>query len=70
MKIVFDSEEQKEQFLMERAGCPSYLGYTDLPRNECWNIYSTVDDSRKCIRCFEQSGIEIEVKEKTDENHI
>lgn len=53
MKIIFDSEEQKELFVENVAGCPKDIGlagdneycFTDVP----------------CVKCWEESKIEMEV---------
>ena len=65
MKIIFDSEEQKNEFLNGGCGCPSSCGFNNVSDEDCWGRYHV-----SCVKCWEQSGIEIEVKEKTDENRI
>ncbi len=60
MKIIFDNEEQKQNFLkvLEDAAnkCPSYCGFIELPSNDC-----TPTTKDNCAKCWEQCGIEMEV---------
>ena len=56
MKIVFDSEEEKRSFI-KTVLCPSMMGFDDVNEDECWR--NTLD---ACILCWENSGIEIEVR--------
>lgn len=57
MKIIFDSEEQKEKFtaLLINAGCPGYL-----------RLHENCDICPTCEGCWEQA-IEMEVKENKNE---
>ncbi len=59
MKIIFDSEEQKDKFMdivHEGFICPRELGLEDARRNS--TCLST-----PCITCWENSGVEMEVKD-------
>ena len=56
MKIIFDSEEEKRSFI-KTALCPSMMGFDDENEDECMS--NTLD---ACIRCWENSGMEIEVR--------
>ena len=55
MKIIFDSEEEKENFIKDR--CP-----TDILKNlgeiEC----DEFDNYGVCEKCWKNCGIEMEVK--------
>lgn len=56
MKIIFDSEQQKEKFidLISLDMCPSDIGvgnYERCVKGNCWE-------------CWEESELEMEVKEK------
>lgn len=58
MKIIFDSEEQKEIFLYELAtvdSCPSMIKL-----NDTCDFQDSVDHSNSCKRCWE-NAIECEV---------
>ena len=66
MKIIFDSEEQKKLFIDTAGFCPCHIDFNNVPDDECWAIGTR----EQCYRCWEQSGIEIEVKEKTDEDCV
>lgn len=61
MKIIFDSEEQKKNFLKVLGDamnkCPSYCGFMELSSNDC-----TPATKDNCSKCWEQCGIEMEVK--------
>lgn len=52
MKIIFDSEEQKERFLNTVVRCPSDFGLEDNEEN-C--------KSGRCCECWEKA-VECEVK--------
>lgn len=56
MKIIFDSEEQKEAFI--HRICPSYLGFDD--DRYCGGM---------CKKCWE-NAIEIEIKEEKKPNPV
>lgn len=70
MKIIFDNEEQKERFLGVLADasckCPSICHFKELPLDDC-----TPATKDNCVKCWEQCGIEFEVKsdEKLVETH-
>ena len=53
MKIIFDSEEQKNQVVgfLKHDYCPSEFGFRDA-----------CDDDYTCYECWEKCGIEMEVK--------
>ena len=56
-KIVFDSEEEKKDLINRR--CP--LAYMGTALYKC--PYQTGDfDEEDCPQCWEESGIEMEVK--------
>lgn len=57
MKIIFDSEEQKNTLfrLLPMDYCPSILGLKDITYNNC--------DDYACNKCWENCGIEVEVIE-------
>lgn len=54
MKIIFDSEEQKEAFFEHVVAdyCPSIFG----------SDASTCFENDSCDNCWEKCGIELEVK--------
>lgn len=54
MKIIFDSEEQKEVFLANIIICPSDLGMEKFQCADCM-------EEDACERCWQQAGVEIEV---------
>lgn len=58
MKIIFDSEEQKEEFInnLVDCSCPSDIGLKDS------DDYCNEKGLMSCYSCFEQSGLEMEVK--------
>ena len=67
MKIIFDSEEQQQRWF-DSIMCPSYLGLKEI---ECGTgcLYCEKDcDSSNldCKTCWEQSGLEMEVKSEND----
>lgn len=54
MKIVFDNEKQKKEFI---AGfCPRNVDINAIEHIECEDAY--------CITCWENCGIELEVKDE------
>lgn len=61
MKIIFDKEEQKQKFLEVLAGsantCPDDCYFKVLRFNDC-----TPTTKDNCAKCWEQCGIEYEVK--------
>lgn len=61
MKIIFDSEWEKDFFLKVLGNikdeCPNQLGYKTLPLDDC-----TPTTNDNCAKCWEQCGIEMEVK--------
>lgn len=66
MKIIFDSEEQKELFVRFIANeavpiCPGDIGFESLARDPDCGY-----DSEICRKCWENSGIEMEVKNERD----
>lgn len=74
MKIIFDSEEQKDQFdivffIISNELCPSHIGIEH--KNKCRH-YDKAKGS--CLTCWRNCGIEMEVtnaklnsdKEETD----
>lgn len=67
MKIVFDSEEEKNRVIEKR--CPTtYKGECDYI---CpFMVRSRFGATDDCKKCWEQSGIELEIKEKTDEDCV
>lgn len=66
MKIIFDSENQKYKFLKVLGDaeykCPRHCGFKELSSNNC-----TPATKDNCVKCWEQCGIEFEVK--SDEAH-
>lgn len=61
MKIIFDSEEQKEEFIRGLAShtCPNELGLSK--RLICGEGEVNASTIERCIKCFEQSGLEMVV---------
>lgn len=59
MKIIFDSEEQKETFMgmiiSSSSECPGFFGLNNLPKKQCFK-------ENGCKICWEECGIEHEVK--------
>lgn len=69
MKIIFDSEKQKELFISYVSYneeeviplCPVHIGFESLARDPNCGY-----DSEICRKCWENSGIEMEVKNERD----
>lgn len=61
MKIIFDSEEQKRQFIKLALGdimtdfCPGCLGLNE-------SYIGCMGNTGKCEECWDESGLEMEVK--------
>lgn len=59
MKIIFDSQEQKDKFLemivLCSDECPGYFGLNNTTRKQCRK-------NDGCSRCWDECGIEYEVK--------
>lgn len=62
MKIIFDSEEQKERFMNTVVSdyCPSLFGAFPNMGSQLCDIYDC------CKKCWEQSGIDMEVVNAVD----
>ena len=62
MKIIFDSEEQKDEFIrgLARHTCPNELGLSK--RLSCGEGEVNASTIERCIKCFKQSGLEMEVR--------
>ena len=65
MKIIFDSEEQKNVFMEELTGC--YCPSVYYLEEHCRNFYSRYENAfeKDCKACWENCGLEIEVKDET-----
>lgn len=64
MKIIFDSEEQKDRYFA--IFCPDEEFGLKQDEN-CCNAYG----KKECINCWKQSGLEYEIKEEVNnENYI
>ena len=60
MKIIFDSEEERDKFLMGMAHwdhvCPSDFGLKDIQTSKCEDC-----DTPSCEECWKECGLDIEV---------
>lgn len=72
MKFIFDNEEQKNMFMKAFSEkfdeCPGLLGLNELSMStgEC-----TPETNKNCRKCWEQSGLEMEViDEKVRKNEV
>lgn len=72
MKFIFDNEEQKDTFMKAFSEkfdeCPGLLGLNELSMStgEC-----TPETNKNCRKCWEQSGLEMEViDEKVRKNEV
>lgn len=63
-KIIFESEKEKLDLMHER--CP--LAYKGTASYQCPYLNDEREDI--CEICWAESGIEMEVKENTNEDHI
>ena len=55
MKFIFDSEEDKEDFIKDRCPTDILKSLRDIERDG-YDCYDT------CLECWEKCGIELEVK--------
>lgn len=70
MKIIFDSEKQKEQFMEDliNTSCPHHYGFANGCDPEECQIEDSLDEYI-CKRCWEKhigKDIEMEIKESED----
>ena len=57
MKIIFESEDEKQQFI--EAGCPH-----DIPTVFASSYCGTYDyDEKRCKECWKNSGVILEVED-------
>ena len=65
MKIIFDNEEQKDRFfemIVRSDYCPESTPLFELHNHEKCTC-DDLDEECSCKECWENSGIEIEIKE-------
>lgn len=63
MKIIFDSEEEKNKFFnrISFGDCPTSLSSKYIDSDHCYC------SDRDCAKCWEECGIEFEVKKQNQE---
>ena len=65
MKIIFDSEENKERFCKLRC-CPSDI--TGNSKDDSCDGYEGSDYETRCMECWDTCPVQLEVN--SNENHI
>lgn len=65
MKIIFDSEENKERFCKLNF-CPSDI--TGNPKDDSCDVYESSDHEPRCMECWDTCPVQLEVT--SNENHI